>query len=187
MSGTAQDHRPSNAQAADPDSSQIHATVRMLNLAVAQISLALRDGEDSCAALAGHFTAAVAGVARIGELAAGNVPDSREQGEIVAACGDVQQRMQHVIVMFQFYDRLSQRLDHVRAGLAQLATLVGDPARSCKPQEWSSLQQAMRGRYSMPEEQRMFAALLAGASVGEALDAVPRCAHQGDASDIELF
>lgn len=179
----------STAAAPDLDWSQVAETVRMLNLAVAQIAMAMHEGEDSVEALTGSFTGMVENVDRIAEtvVAPGaDVPESL-QSAILGRCAAVQSGMQQGIVAFQFYDRLSQRLDHVRFALAALSELVADRSRLFNPAEWERLQQHIRGRYSMQEEQDMFEALLAGATVEEALERVRQRLHQGDINDIELF
>ena len=55
------------------------------------------------------------------------------------------------------------------------------------PSDWGELQQAIRSRYSMREEQEMFEALLEGATTEEALDIVRKHVHERDIDDIERF
>ena len=174
----------------DLDWSQVSETVRMLNLAVAQISMAMHEGEDSDGALTSSFTGTVGSVERIAHLVDDTpidvMPDDLKT-DVLAHCGDVQHGIQQSIVAFQFYDRLSQRLDHVRFALDQLSALVADKTRLFNPTEWEALKQAISGRYSMREEQEMFEALLCGATTEEALDIVRQRVHEGDVDDIELF
>lgn len=178
----------STANAPDLDWSQVSETVRMLNLAVAQISMAMHEGEDSVSALTGSFTGMVSTVERIAQVASGQIePENQARGEILAECAQVQSGMQQSIIAFQFYDRLSQRLEHVKQALEQLGDLVSDSARLYNPGEWNALQSHIRSRYTMREEQEMFDALLQGAAVEEALDAVRARLNEGDIDDIELF
>jgi hypothetical protein len=109
------------------------------------------------------------------------------RGRIEASCAAVSGQMQHAIIAFQFYDKLSQRLGHVSRSLEELAGLVGDQMRLYNPQEWRGLQQRIRSQYSMREEQAMFDALLAGASIQDALRHMAEQAEVGSDSDIELF
>lgn len=178
----------STAVSPDLDWSQVRETVRMLNLSVAQISMAMQEGEDSVGSLTASFTEMVGRVNSIGEVAS-NLPDevSTDKGKILADCASVQSGIQQTIVAFQFYDRLTQRLDHVKLVLEQLSGLVSDQARLYQPQEWAGLQTVIRSRYTMKEEQDMFDILLAGASVNEALEAVRERLNEGDIDDIELF
>ena len=181
---------PSNAASPDLDWSQVSETVRMLNLAVAQISMAMHEGEDSVQSLTRCFTSMVGHVEDIAKtatsLADGSATDDARSA-VLGRAAEVQGGIQQSIVAFQFYDRLSQRLDHVRYVLDALSALVADKSRLFNPAEWDGLQQSIRGRYSMQEEQDMFEALLNGASIEEALNLVRSKLHEGDINDIELF
>lgn len=180
----------SRASAPDLDWSQISETVKMLNLAVAQIAMAMHEGEDSVESLTESFTAMVGNVEQIAGIAADSASvglSDAQRGDILARCASVQGGMQQSIVAFQFYDRLSQRIDHVRYALESLTSLVGDKYRLFNPAEWQDLQQGIRSKYTMVEEQDMFEALIHGASIDEALDMVRKRVHDGDIDDIELF
>lgn len=160
---------PSTAASPDLDWSQISETVRMLNLAVAQISMAMHEGDDSVGALTTSFTDMVSTVDEIACIANDKIADTDAAGEIFFQCTRVQSGMQQSIVAFQFYDRLPQRLDHVKQALEQLGSLVSDSARLYNPREWSNLQEHIRDRYTMREEQEMFEALLGGERVSNRL------------------
>jgi hypothetical protein len=183
------DLNASRSAAPDLDWSQVAETVRMLNLAVAQIAMAMHEGEDSVESLTRSFTGMVGNVDEIAQVAVGLDDASIEttRSEILSRCATVQGSIQQSIVAFQFYDRLSQRLDHVRFALDQLSGLVSDKSRLFNPEEWDGLQQDIRSRYTMREEQDMFEALLDGADVDEALELVRNKLNQGDIDDIELF
>jgi hypothetical protein len=94
--------------------------------------------------------------------------------------------MQHAIVAFQFYDRLSQRLSHVCHSLADLSSLVADGDRALRRDEWVKLQESIRSKYTSAEEREMFEAALAGVPVREVLQRfVADLRDKGD--DIEFF
>lgn len=179
----------SSAAAPDLDWSQVSETVRMLNLAVAQISMAMHEGEDSVGSLSRSFTDMVGSVEDIAQAATAmqSAEADQAQATIVARCASVQGGIQQSIIAFQFYDRLSQRLDHVRYALDALSDLVADKSRLFNPGEWEVLQQRIRSRYTMREEQDMFEALLGGATIDEALEIVRSRLHEGQIDDIELF
>lgn len=188
MSTARQASGPSGAHQPDLDWSQVRETARVLNLAVAQIAMAMQEGDDSVESLGRSFTEMVAQVEGIaGDAAAYDQGPSAPAGRILERCAQVQSNMQQSIVAFQFYDRLSQRIDHVQHALEQLGELVGDTARLYNPAEWQALQVAIRSRYSMREEQEMFDVLLGGAGVEEALEQVRQRLNEGDIDDIELF
>lgn len=179
------------AEKPDLDWSQVRETVRMLNLAVAQIDMAMRQSDDSIGALTNSFTAMVEHVNVINHSAAKIQGDVNADAvdSIQQNCREVTANMQHSIVAFQFYDKLSQRLDHVNHSIAWLAELVSDQSKLYNPAEWVSLQGKIRGRYSMREEQEMFDALLGGASIEQALDVCrDKINHMTSSEeDIELF
>lgn len=177
----------SKAEAPDLDWSQVSETVRMLNLAVAQISMAMHEGEDSLGTLTASFSGMVSSVDEIARIVNRELSDADAAVDIFGECSRVHDGVQQSIMAFQFYDRLSQRLDHVKEALEQLGKLVADPGRLYSPQEWTRLQQRIRSRYTMREEQEMFDALLRGESVEQALEAVKARLEAGDIDDIELF
>jgi hypothetical protein len=181
---------PSTAAAPDLDWSQVRETVRMLHLSVAQIEMAMGEGDDSIDALSRSFTSMIGSVDAIG-LAARDLPEGEGhiRQTIEASCGAVSGQVHQAIVAFQFYDRLSQRLNHVSLSLDALPRLVRDPGRLYNPNEWRTLQQDIRSQYSMPEEQAMFDALVRGADIADVLLSLDRQRRSGGLQDseIELF
>ena len=183
---------PSTANSPDLDWSQVRETVRMLQLAAAQVDLALREGDDSVGALSNSFTSMVGSVSTIAATARGVECSDEEDAAAIQIikqnCELVGSQMQTAIVAFQFYDRLSQQLAHVTHSLESMGELVGNQDRLFDPYEWTGLQEKIRSRYSMPEEQDMFDALLAGATIEEALRLCEKkMADRGSSDDIELF
>lgn len=165
---------------------QVGSTIRMLHLAVAQIDMAMYEGEDSVKVLSDSFTHIMEGVremsAMVAELGLDENAPLRSRGEEISG------QMYKAVVAFQFYDKLAQRLHHVMLGLNSLAGLIGEPERSQQTTEWSELQQRIRSTYTMKEEQFMFDAILNGASIAEALDIYKSAiADAQDDDDIELF
>ena len=182
---------PSMANQPDLDWSQVRETVRMLHLAVAQIDISLREGDDSVETLSNSFTNMASSAEKllqnyerlVGSSENHNVVDSiKEESEKISW------QIHESVVAFQFYDKLSQRLSHVSHALAALAELVNDQCRLYNPKEWIGLQGMIRSRYSMREEQEMFDLLLAGGTIEEALAKGLSVLHglmQDD--EIELF
>lgn len=181
--------QPSNAVSPDLDWSQVRETVRMLNLAVAQIEMAMRDGDDSVNALSTSFTSMIGSVNAIARSITVLPRDDRGvKDSIESDCATVTGQIQSAIIAFQFYDRLSQRLSHVNQSLAALSELVSDQTRIYEPPQWHALQQRIRSKYTMREEQEMFDALLRGATIDEALEVLEELRRESDrVDDIELF
>lgn len=179
---------PSTAARPDLDWSQVRETILMLNLAVAQIEVALKESSGSVEVLTNSFTGMYGNLMALVEVAHA-LPDSPVKQSIEESGMAVSGQMQHAIVAFQFYDRLSQRLSHACRSLDELTGIVNDPARLYNPFSWHALQQKIRSRYTMEDEKLMFDKLIETGDVQSALDEYVRLKQQqaGNASDIELF
>lgn len=164
--------RGTRAHSPDLDWSQIRETVLMLELAAGQVGSAMRDSNSSVDTLMDTFTSMADTLRRI-DAAADSLPDTVGNGmvkaEIREGARQVSQKVNQAVIAFQFYDKLVQRLDHVCHSLGELSELVGNTGRLYNPQEWSALQQRIRSKYTMTEERGMFDAVMAGATVQEAL------------------
>ncbi len=161
----------------------------MMNLAVAQIEMAMKEGDDSVDALADSFTT-MAGEVRVIDISYQKLNrDNLEQlrADIGERCGRVSAKMASAIVALQFYDRLTQRLAHVGNSLRSLTELVESPIRLYNPIEWQALQEKLRSKYTMEEERLMFDVLMDGATVNEALDEYRKRLTQKPQDDVELF
>jgi predicted negative regulator of RcsB-dependent stress response len=179
---------PSTAARPDLDWSQVRETILMLNLAMAQIEMALKDSSGSVEVLTNSFTGMYGNLMALVE-AAHALPDSPVKHSIEETGGAVSGQMQHAIVAFQFYDRLTQRLSHVCRSLEDLSGIVNDPSQLYNPYAWHALQQKIRAKYTMEDEKLMFDTLVRTGNVQEALEHYlnARQEHAGDNSDIELF
>lgn len=173
----------SNSSKPDLDWSQVRETVMMLNLAVARINNAMRDGDDSIETLSASFTAMAEGVRKI-EKEALTMEQSPVRQDIEQNCHHIAQQVHTAIVAFQFYDKLNQRLAHVSHSLSALTGLVDDQNRIFNPTEWRQLQQTIRSQFTLDSDIRIFDAILAGTSLEKVLD----MANQIELEDkVELF
>ncbi|MFO1349974.1 MAG: hypothetical protein U1F68_04545 [Gammaproteobacteria bacterium] len=178
------------ARRPDLDWSQVRETVRMLDVAVAQMQMFMTEGNESVGTLTHLFTSVAGMVAVIGRIA-DQLPDNpdatTQKAAILSHCESVAAKMQASIIAMQFYDRLTQRLSHVSDSLAELADLIGDPARLYLPVEWFGLQEKIRSLYTIEQERAMFDALMGGASVGEVLDRLRLARRPQRGAEVELF
>ncbi len=175
---------------ADPNWSEMRETVRMLELATAQILMAMRDGDESVSTVATSFTSladTVNSIARAASEWHGAADTQAIRSEVISRAAEAQAGVQATIVAFQFYDKLTQRLDHVTKMLSDVSDLVSAPQRACDLGEWRKMQDAIRSRYSMQEEQEMFDALVSGKTVEQALELVREKLSHGEIDAIELF
>ena len=173
---------PSLADKADLDWSHVRETVLMLNLAMAQLGSAMSDGDDSINTLTESFTSMMDNMAHI-HAASEQLPDGAVRATLVDNCAAASERIQAVIVAFQFYDKLSQRLSHLTDSLAALAELVATPSQLHDPAAWRDLQDRIKSKYTVEVDRAMFDAILQGKTVAEAIQLVA----EQPAADIELF
>lgn len=180
------------SQLSDADWNQVRETIVMLNIATAQVEFSMNDGDDSIDVLTESFTSMSDGIHAIGKAvesyAKHNDIDPLLHKEVVQQCDDLGGEIQKSIIAFQFYDKLVQRLSHVRSSMSNLTTLIGDDKKLNSVDAWKELQIDIRGAYTMEEDKRLFDAILAGQSIIEALKKVRGEKEQsiGD-DDIEFF
>jgi hypothetical protein len=190
MAEEEQNKRGTRAHAPDLDWSQVRETVLMLELAAGQISAAMHESNEPVNVLTGGFTSLASLLTRI-QNSLDALPDTPENAvlkqELLGSTGEVNAVVARSIVAFQFYDKLSQRLDHVGHALGKLSALVADRRRLFNPEEWRLLQQEIRSRYSTVEEVAMFEAVLSGMPVQEAIQQFVADRREHAANDIELF
>lgn len=182
--------RGTRVHSPDLDWSQVRETVLMIELAAGQISAAMHESNEPVNVLTSGFTSLASLLARI-RASLDALPDTPENAllkqELLGSTGEVNAVVTQSIVAFQFYDKLSQRLDHVGLALSKLSALVADRSRLFNPEEWKVLQQAIRSRYSTREEVAMFEAVLSGMPVQEALQIFVADRKERASNDIELF
>ncbi len=171
---------------AELDWNQVKETILMLDTVVTQLGWTLRDGDGSVDTLAGSFKSMVDSAGAI-VAAASKMEDGAYKEEILEHSQAIYGQMQQVIVAFQFYDKLSQRLNHASVSLGQMAELIGNPVRLHDPSEWLKFQQAIRMRYTTEADKVMFDAVLNGASLEEAIRILKEHEAQSTEDDLELF
>lgn len=171
--------------------SQISETLTLLALAIAQIDHSIQDGNESVGTLTSSFTKIANNthtLTRFFEQQDESLPD-----EIHNAIHTIGAETQKAIMAFQFYDRLSQRMEHVEENLERMGHLISDPQERYKAHAWKSLQELIKGSYTMEAERLMFDYILAGHSISEALEiyhshfSASEQHKEQEEDDIELF
>jgi hypothetical protein len=163
----------------------LEATRWLLDLSAAQISDALHEANSSMDSLTGSITELLEAVRYVDEtvqisVAFSGLPDD---SPLHRFDGQVLEYVQGVLTALQFYDRLSQRLDHVAQSLDDLAGLARHPDQLHQLQSWRQLLDAITRRHSMPEEQNLFLRHLSKAPLSYQASQ----ATNADAGDIEFF
>ena len=179
----------STSQNPDLDWSQVRETIRMMNLAVAQIEMSMKEGEDSVQTLTSSFTSMMEKVNHIEQEIKQNKAsmDPAIANSVLGNCDAISAEMQHTIIAFQFYDKLTQRLTHVSETLESLTELVGDDQRIYNPSQWSQLQEQIKSKYTMPAEHAMFEMIMSGMSIKDIIASIGPGALDDRSEDIKLF
>jgi len=156
-----------------PNWSHIQETITMLYLSVCQIESSMKDSGNSVDQLTQSFTELALHSREVDEHVQ-NLSDVSEiqafKSEVSNTAREMQEKINQAITAFQFYDRISQRLDHVSKSLESMTDLMSSPMDLNDPQSWQLIQDRVKNSYTMESERLMFEHILRGASVKEALE-----------------
>lgn len=173
---------------------QIQETVTMLALAVAQVETSMRDGEQSVSTLSAAFSRMTRYIDSIDKATESITPDTLNtyKQTVKQATSELSKDAEKSVLAFQFYDRISQRLDHVCDSLDKLGALISDPDHLEEPARWKALQEHIKKSYTMEAERLMFEHILRGESIEEALQIYRHHFDKKDTGDdtndeVELF
>ncbi len=163
----------------------------MLELCEAQMESALSESDCAVDALIKAFTGLNEMTRALGQLAE-KLPEthSEDGARLEQQLADIRSQMTHAVVAFQFYDKLTQRLGHVRYSLSTLAMFVCDKSQTHQREQWERLFGTLRRLYRTEEEREIFQLMVNGASAEEARAQAERHDEadvQRAANDIELF
>ena len=164
---------------------------RFLELGAAQLDAAIRESDSRVDKLAGAVTS-VATDARELEMQLQGL-DSSNPAEAAQArlrirqlSDALAQHVQSTITSLQFYDKLIQRLTHVRDGLAIPSDSTfdrGDQAGS----DWTAMLEQVRSKYSMVEERVLFDFMMRGLSADQMLKALTGLRGTATPGELEVF
>jgi len=144
-------------------SREVQQTILVLNLSVAQIDLSITEGDNSVNTLIDSFTFMSQHIDQIqasGTMLAEMSEDTSDVQEhksvLLNEAGELSNKMQQAIIAFQFYDKLSQRLEHVSHGLSGLAEIVSHEMKVKNEEEWEAFKSSVRKGTTMREEEELF-------------------------------
>lgn len=182
----------SSAPADAAPSSNIAAELRrFLELGAAQLDAAIRESDTRVDKLASAVTAVATGArelqAQISLLDSGAAAEASQARERIQQLTEALAAQVHeTITSLQFYDKLIQRLTHVRDGLAipsDATTQAIDPASA----DWSAMLEQVRSRYSMVEERVLFDFMMRGLSADQMLKALTGLRGAAMPGELEIF
>ena len=136
----------------------------MLGLCEAQMDSALQESDQAVDALVAAFTG-LAETTRVMNALVANLPaDVKERlgSDFDQHIATSSKQMGAAVVAFQFYDKLTQRLGHVRYSLSTLALFVCDRSQSAQPEQWKRLLNTLRRLYRTEEERQIFQTIIDG-------------------------
>lgn len=168
--------------------SQVGETIAMLALTVAQIETSMKEGDksvnqltDSFTDLASHSQEVFKEAQKLNE----NIPhEALIRKNMLQAAEGLTGKIHQAIIAFQFYDRLSQRLDHASYSLEKIGHLIADPNERYQEGAWRNVQEDIKNSYTMESERIMFEHIMRGHSVAEALEIYH---HQFQTKNSESF
>lgn len=142
---------------------EVQETILILNLSVAQIELSITEGDNSVNTLIDSFTFMsnhIESIQKSSQLIlemSGKIKGIQEQNDsLLLQAGELSGKMQQAIIAFQFYDKLSQRLEHVSKGLIGLSEIVSNEMHAIDEAQWESFRKDVRKGTSMREEEELF-------------------------------
>lgn len=162
-------------------------TANLLGLSILQIHTTLTDGSRSINTLSDSFQELAEYCFSVQTILAEQTSSSTTN-QVLQINEDMRAKISAAIIAFQFYDRLTQRLDHVTGSLEQLGDLIKDDTHLNDPDGWKNLRDHIRSSYTLATEHVMFDAIMKGATIEEALQIYQTSIHEEEPSDdIELF
>lgn len=181
-----------------PNWCYIQETITMLYLSVCQIESSMNDSGRSVDQLTQSFTELAQHSREVDEHVQ-NLNDVSEiqafKNEVSATAREMQEKINQAITAFQFYDRISQRLDHVSNSLEHMSDLMSSPMEINDPSAWQRIQEHVKNSYTMESERLMFEQIIRGATVKEALATYQHHfdeeqlaqSNNNDEDEVELF
>ena len=160
--------------------------VTLLQLAAAQLALSLKETEQPFDDLSKLFIEIVEGFNEIGTLLAEGKPSDIQQ--VKSLNNQTQARVRNAIVDFQFYDRMTQRLNHILGNIQDAIQSINNIEHT-DDEHWEKIFSNIEKSYTMREEKLLYQSIRSGVGFDEAVEALVAQTFTNDPqeSDIELF
>jgi hypothetical protein len=160
----------------------------MLGLCEAQMESALQESDRAVDALIKAFTCLVDTTRSVGTLTESLPSEIRDTvaSDLEQQIAAISKQMGAAVMAFQFYDKLTQRLGHVRYSLSTLALFVCDRTQANQPDQWKRLLNTLRRLYRTEEERQIFQMIMDGIA-SETGPISPLPMEDTKAGEVELF
>jgi hypothetical protein len=162
---------------------------RMLELCEAQMESALSQSDVAVEALIKSFAGLIEAGQALGSVGE-KLPADATPADLAPQLEALKKQTAAAVVAFQFYDKLTQRLGHVRYSLSALAMFVCDRAKSGEREQWRRLFTTLRRLYRTEEELQIFKLMVDGTSAEEARERVHQSTltmRAAPTGEIEIF
>jgi hypothetical protein len=164
---------------------------RMLALCEAQMESALSESDVAVEALIKSFAGLIEAGQALGSLG-DKIPPAADAGapDLARQLDALRKQTAAAVVAFQFYDKLTQRLGHVRYSLSALAMFVCDRAKSGEREQWQRLFTTLRRLYRTEEERELFKLMVDGATAEQAREHIQQSTltlRAAPTGEIEIF
>lgn len=159
-------------------------THRLLQLCRAQMKLSLQQSDTDVVQLTQSFQNLVNLCPQLESIVKRLNLSSDE--EIEALHQIMSTQVTQSIIAFQFYDRLSQQLNHVIDNLDLLGNLIQDNGTLADDNKWLELRSHILASYSMASEHVIHQAIMSGKGIDEALS-LHQASLGAQDDEIELF
>lgn len=162
---------------------------RMLELCEAQMESALSESDMAMEVLVKSFASLMEAGQALGPLGE-KTPAQAGTADLASQLDAVRKQTAAAVVAFQFYDKLTQRLGHVRYSLSALAMFVCDRSKSVERSQWRRLFTTLRRLYRTEEELQIFKLMVEGVSAEEARERVhetTQTIRAAPSGSIEIF
>lgn len=153
-----------------------------VDLGIAQLEGAVREADTRVDRLAQSMVGVREAMDRMARLADAGAPMAAIAGQIDA----MREHVSAAVIALQFYDKLTQRIQHVRDGLVVPLAHV-EVRESGKSPHWDVLLDRVRERYSMVEERVLFDFMMKGAGADQMLTALTDLRGATNPGELELF
>jgi hypothetical protein len=184
----------SNAEAAPlADWTPEQQIAHMLELCEAQMESAMCESDLAVDSLVKAFSGLAETARAVKSAAATFTPEQRAvlgELDLKKQMEAIEKQMGSAVVAFQFYDKLSQRLGHVRYSLSTLALFICDREQATQREQWRRLFTTLKRLYRTEEEKQIFQMMVEGSSIDEARDHIHQSTQTirvASSGDIELF
>jgi len=162
---------------------------RLLDLCEAQMESALSESDVAVEALIKSFSGLIEAGQALGSLGE-KTPAEAGAADLSRQLDALRKQTAAAIVAFQFYDKLTQRLGHVRYSLSALAMFICDRAKSGEREQWKRMFSTLRRLYRTEEERELFKLMVDGATAEEAREHIQQSTltlRTAPTGEIEIF